>query len=335
MDECFIHFNGKSGELCQLTAHTIDKISEYSEKWIHLDGEPNKIASNVSKRVKRWSLGPDRETVREEIANVRFHKECYIRFCDKTKVARAERRIKKKTNTIDAFTQGETSTPVTHRTLCAPVRISPRTLLSGDENIVRRNKHVLPEQCIICKRQESYKVDKVQFNIILALFLDILVTITLHVLQATRKRKLHKLVLAQTFDGGKLREAAEKKKDESILAHIRGKDCVSIEVRYHKHCHLDYCRFLSRKVTGKQNDKLYYLSYNTLCSKTIEEKLIKKKKIMRTRLLHEIFVQQVMKIEELDASNYRPSRLKTRLQRDYSQLVFHRLQPEIKTSLYL
>ncbi|XP_046860763.1 uncharacterized protein LOC124453991 [Xenia sp. Carnegie-2017] len=179
MDECFIHFNGKSGELCQLTAHTIDKISEYSEKWIHLDGEPNKIASNVSKRVKRWSLGPDRETVREEIANVRFHKECYIRFCDKTKVARAERRIKKKTNTIDAFTQGETSTPVTHRTLCAPVRISPRTLLSGDENIVRRNKHVLPEQCIICKRQESYKVDK-----------------------ATRKRKLHKLVLAQTFDGG-------------------------------------------------------------------------------------------------------------------------------------
>ncbi|XP_046860766.1 neurogenic locus notch homolog protein 2-like [Xenia sp. Carnegie-2017] len=69
MDECFIHFNGKSGELCQLTAHTIDKISEYSEKWIHLDGEPNKIASSVSKRVKRWSLGPDRETVREEIAN--------------------------------------------------------------------------------------------------------------------------------------------------------------------------------------------------------------------------------------------------------------------------
>ena len=72
-DECFIHFGGKSGELCHLTTHTIDKISEYCEKWIHLDAwEPNRIVANVSKRVKRWSLGSDREQVREEIANVRF-----------------------------------------------------------------------------------------------------------------------------------------------------------------------------------------------------------------------------------------------------------------------
>lgn len=143
-------------------------------------------------------------------------------------------------------------------------------------------------------------------------------------MQATRKRKLDKLVLAETFNGGLLREAAERKKDESILTHIRGKDCVAIEVRYHRHCHLDYCRFLTRKLTDKQNDELYQSSYTTFCFKTIDEKLIKEKQIMRMRVLHEIFVQQVMKTEELDASNYRPSRLKTRLQRDYPQLVFHR-----------
>ena len=42
------------------------------------------------------------------------------------------------------------------------------------------------------------------------------------------------------------------------------------------------------------------------------------------RVLHEIFVEQVIETEGLDASNYRPTRLKTRLQRDYPQLVFHR-----------
>lgn len=42
------------------------------------------------------------------------------------------------------------------------------------------------------------------------------------------------------------------------------------------------------------------------------------------RALHEIFVKQVIKIEKLDASNYCPTWLKTRLQRDYPQLVFHR-----------
>jgi hypothetical protein len=48
--------------------------------------------------------------------------------------------------------------------------------------------------------------------------------------QRTRKRKLDKLVKAETFDGGLLRQAAEGKNDDSILTHIRGKDCVAIEV---------------------------------------------------------------------------------------------------------
>lgn len=56
---------------------------------------------------------------------------------------------------------------------------------------------------------------------------------------------------AETYDGGLLREAAEKKNDESILTHIRGKDCVAIEVKYHKSCHLNYCRYLTRPALRK------------------------------------------------------------------------------------
>ena len=101
---------------------------------------PNK--SNVDRWVQT-------EPVREEIAKVRFYKECFIRFCDKTEVKRAQKRIQKKTNTIDAFTQSQTSAPVIHKIWRAHVRISQRTLLSGDKNIVRRNKHVL--LCNLCK----------------------------------------------------------------------------------------------------------------------------------------------------------------------------------------
>lgn len=135
--------------------------------WIDLDGEQSTIAANVAERIKRWSFHLETEQVRDEIAteiaNARYHKECYVRFCDKTKIERAEKRILK-TNAVAvaASTKGEPSTPAANRPAPVHVRISPRTLISGSEGVPRRNKHVLPEQCIICKRQEIYRVDKVR-----------------------------------------------------------------------------------------------------------------------------------------------------------------------------
>ena len=68
--------------------------------------------------------------------------------------------MKKKAVTVDASTEGQPSTPVVNQPV--PVRTSPGTMISGHEGITRQNRHVLPEQCIICKRQEMYKLDKVQ-----------------------------------------------------------------------------------------------------------------------------------------------------------------------------
>ena len=33
----FIHFKGKSGELCKFTPHMISKVKAYSMKWLKLD----------------------------------------------------------------------------------------------------------------------------------------------------------------------------------------------------------------------------------------------------------------------------------------------------------
>jgi hypothetical protein len=64
-----------------------------------------------------------------------------------------------------------------------------------------------------------------------------------------------KMVSAETV-GGKLREAATKKADESILIQIADKD-LALKVKYHKQCYEKYC------VKGFHN--LFYIdqSYET------------------------------------------------------------------------
>ena len=56
-------------------------------------------------------------------------------------------------------------------------------------------------------------------------------------LQKSKKIMIQALTQCDTIDAGKLREAAEKKRDENILIHIRDKDCVAIEVCYYKTCY--------------------------------------------------------------------------------------------------
>ena len=45
------------------------------------------------------------------------------------------------------------------------------------------------------------------------------------------------MVSAETVDGGKLRQAATRKSDQSILVQIADKDLIALEVKYHKRCY--------------------------------------------------------------------------------------------------
>ena len=50
------------------------------------------------------------------------------------------------------------------------------------------------------------------------------ITISMHGFSKSKRRKLDQMVSAETVDGGKLKEAATKKADESILIQIADKD---------------------------------------------------------------------------------------------------------------
>ena len=109
-------------------------------------------------------------------------------------------------------------------------------------------------------------------------------------------------MLAETIDAGLLRTAAERKNDEQILVQIQGKDCVALEVRYHKVCYCNFTIFLTRE-TKKQSEiersiSVYEKSYDVFCKKVIED------------------------TENMDTSKYRAFKLKQRLMKSNPQLVF-------------
>ena len=133
-------------------------------------------------------------------------------------------------------------------------------------------------------------------------------------------------MLCETIDAGLLRRAAEAKDDENILIHIRGKDCVAIEVRYHKVCYTNYTKFLTRE--QKYNEHVYLnISYEEsfaeFCKEVIEKKLIAKKTICYMSQLFKMFLQIVKRTKNVDTESFRAFRLKEKSMNKYPQLVFH------------
>ncbi len=123
-----------------------------------------------------------------------------------------------------------------------------------------------------------------------------------------------------------LRTAAEKKNDERILVQIRGKDCVALEVRYHKVCYSNYTKFLTRETKERseteKSTSVYEKSYDVFCKKVIETEVIGNKQMKYMNELLEKFVTIARDTENVDASKYRAFKLKQRLMKSYPQLVF-------------
>ena len=139
--------------------------------------------------------------------------------------------------------------------------------------------------------------------------------------QATKKRVRQDLSLAQTLTAGVLEEVAKISNDESILIHIRGKDCVALEARYHKRCYQRYTKCLSNKPRDI-GPTLYDQAFDEFCMEVIETRILQKKEILLLSFLLKKFIGCVQKIENTHIC-YQAARLKKRIQKKYPQIVFH------------
>ena len=118
-----------------------------------------------------------------------------------------------------------------------------------------------------------------------------------------------------------MEKAATLKNDESILLHIRGKDCVAIEARYHKNCYQRYTKCVSNK-SRDPGPTLYDRAFEEFCTRIIEPRIIKNKEILFLSDLLKTFISCVQEIEHIDVP-YQASRLKTRIGMRYPQIIFH------------
>ena len=99
-----------------------------------------------------------------------------------------------------------------------------------------RTRHVLPEICIIC-RKDRYIVEA-----------------------HTRKRKKEKLATCSTLDAKNLIQAAKDNSNTTLLLQIEDQDCVALEVRHHPCCYREYTRYLTKE-TQTETGKAHYQKY--------------------------------------------------------------------------
>ncbi|XP_055504368.1 uncharacterized protein LOC129705019 [Leucoraja erinacea] len=241
-----------------------------------------------------------------------YHAECYRHFCNITTINRAIARFRKKKDAEKPKAgSSQEAVPDGEPHESAPKRLLRSMACDGQQTATDR-RHVPPVQCIICKGSKYIKE------------------------QATGKRQSEKLVRCETKHGGQLLTAATLKQDEALLLHIRDKNLVAMEARYHKSCYLRYTRVVidfANIIKQDNQQQVYEKSYSSFCKSVVEERIIRGKEILRLAKLNQLLIKEIREVEGLDASSHKAGHLKARLKKSYPVLCFTRLSRQVESDI--
>lgn len=217
--KCCLHLvNDADIKILNFSTVSWAKVKQCCLKWKDFDTTEGKIASELL-------LLPvnEQEELPDDKSNG-FHRKCYSKFTDKTRIAAAEKKNSKaSTSKAKQF----------HDSSLSENMISKRIMRS--DSIFSQGvskKCVLPAVCVVCKT-EKYIVDR-----------------------PTGKRKKEKLAKCET-NNNLLLEAAIAKNDEHLLIQIRDKDLIAIEMQYHRSCYKNYTKFLTIDKSAQPVDTQY------------------------------------------------------------------------------
>lgn len=153
---------------------------------------------------------------------------------------------------------------------------------SDGPSLTKRASHLLPVGCLIC-RKNQYITDS-----------------------HSRKRSKEKLAQCETLTAGKLLLAAEERRDERLLMHIRGRDLVASEAMYHLSCYRRYTRHLPKiPREGFPESNPYQAGYTHFCESVVEERLLRNREVLRLSWLNGLFKKIVKEKEGVDISSYK------------------------------
>lgn len=119
-------------------------------------------------------------------------------------------------------------------------------------------------------------------------------------------------------------DAARAWGHEALLVQLEGQDLVAIELRYHPSCHKRYIKILDTKDTQAEDgtENIYKKSFDVFAQKIIEGRIINGNEVLRMKSLTDIFINTVLKFENIDIAGYRNCNLKKRIKKRYPQVKF-------------
>ena len=135
---------------------------ECREKWAKLHCEQANIAKNsydiFDDSYLNSQLLKDDESFDLDCY---YHKTCYKKFCDEEKISRQQKKEDSaNTESISSRVGMEVMKPIELRR-----KLTRNSDAQSSKAMPQRNKHVLPECCIICGRDSSwFTKDKVRLN---------------------------------------------------------------------------------------------------------------------------------------------------------------------------
>ncbi|XP_055487438.1 uncharacterized protein LOC129694708 isoform X8 [Leucoraja erinacea] len=313
---CGIHVVETCSRLIVFSKKSIKKAEECAVKWMEVQ---ESLESKVAAEVLQHKEGPHESTLTERRQQCipGYHAECYRHFCNITTINQAIAKSRRKKDAEkpeageppqEAVPDGEADEPAPKRLLRSMTSHSQQTATVEHTD----PRHVLPARCIICKGSKYTK----EIN--------------------TGKRNMEKLMQCETKQGGQLMTAATMKKDEALLLHIRDRDLVALEARYHKSCYQRYTRVVidfAQDCKQDNQQQVYEKSYSSFCKRVIEKRIIHGKEILRLAKLNRLFISEVREVEGLDASSHKTGRLKARLKRSHPLLCFTRPFRQVESEI--
>ena len=158
MPMCLTHFKGVKENLVKVFSARLKKFAECGKKWAKLHCEQANIANNS------YNKFDDSLLINSDLSK---HDES----CDEEKICQQQ---KKEDNLNARHTVSQMEVEVIEPV--EPLRKSTRILgMQRSKAMPQRNKHVLPECCIICGRYLSwYTKDKVRLNPDFVVLMEIL-----------------------------------------------------------------------------------------------------------------------------------------------------------------
>ena len=164
---CVIHFEGKAGELKNLTQERLAKIIERRKQWLSLPySESYTTFTEVAKKSFDYIDESEYLDPTDISPTCAYHPACYRNFTDLTKIERATKAGQKRL-ADKSIEEDDTRSPKREK-VSRSTRQSFNELVAGRPS---RSSDILPQICPICKRHGPiYFTDKVNSTIYSTLF---------------------------------------------------------------------------------------------------------------------------------------------------------------------